>query len=253
MSLLKVNGIVLRYSDYKENDRMLTLFTRENGRVEVIARASRRAKSPLLSATQPFAYGEFVLFKNQDRYSVNSCDIKEMFYNISEDVDRFAAGAYMLSLINDTIQLEEPNEELFSLLYHSLSFLAYSKCNHIDLTICFLVKLLDISGYRPSITACAKCGRDLRQESTMGFISSFGGAVCSSCCPTAVSIEPISLEALRRMLLLSDLEMQKVVLPENVRTKLANLLNDYAETVFEHTFKSFSLLLAGKTKQNDNL
>lgn len=62
MPSIKLNGIVTRYADYKDNDRMLTLFTYEQGLVSCAARGCRRAKSPLMGASELFVSGEFVLF-----------------------------------------------------------------------------------------------------------------------------------------------------------------------------------------------
>ena len=92
-----VTGIVTRYVDYKENDRIITIFSREQGRVDARARGCRKAKSPLLPGCQPFVFGEFQLFLHkEDKAVVNQCEVKENFYHIREDVERLSAGVGML-------------------------------------------------------------------------------------------------------------------------------------------------------------
>ena len=75
MALITVNGIVTRYANYRDNDRILTLFTRERGLISAAARGCRRPKSPLLPASELFVSGEFVLFFNRENipYSPAMC------------------------------------------------------------------------------------------------------------------------------------------------------------------------------------
>ena len=161
MPVICATGIVTRYVNYRESDRILSIFTIEHGRIDAKARGCRRPASPLLPAAQPFVYGEFELFAGRDKYTVNQCAIAESFFPIREDIDRFAFGSAMLQLAHEAVQEREPNRPLFSLLYHALSFLAYGQQDPIDLFLCYLLRYLNAIGYCPSITACARCGRDL--------------------------------------------------------------------------------------------
>ena len=87
--------------------------------------------------------------------------MRETFYPIREDYERFSIGSVILRLCHDAAPENEPNEALFSLLYHTLSFLSYGQSDPQDLFCCFLIRYLNTIGYRPSITACAQCGRDI--------------------------------------------------------------------------------------------
>ena len=84
---IKTVGLVARCVNYKENDRILTILTPDRGKLTVSSRGCRRPKSPLLACSQPFCYGEFVLFLNKERYSLNQCDLRETFYDLRLDVD----------------------------------------------------------------------------------------------------------------------------------------------------------------------
>lgn len=246
MALITVNGIVTRYANYRDNDRILTLLTRERGLISVASRGCRRPKSPLLPASELFVSGEFVLFSNREKYTLQSCDVQESFYPLREDVERFAAGAYMLALANGGAATEQPNEALLSLLLYALSFTAYSSCVPLDLALCFAVRCLNILGYSPAVTRCASCGRDLRTEQALHFSAAAGGALCTNCThgfkADAMPVSALSLEAVRRMLLLSDQEMNKVRLPDRVRKELKHAVNGYAEHVLERRFHAFSCL-----------
>ena len=78
--------------------------------------------------------------------------------------ERFAAASSAMQLVHEASQEEEKNEDLFYLLYYTLTFLAYGEAAPQDLFLCFLSKYLDVIGYRPVLTSCVQCGKDLRPE-----------------------------------------------------------------------------------------
>ncbi|OQB24163.1 MAG: DNA repair protein RecO [Firmicutes bacterium ADurb.Bin182] len=237
-----LTAIVTHYVNYRESDRILTLFSLQSGRADVKAEGCRRPKSRLLTASQPFVYGEFVLFKSRGKYSLNSCEVRESFYPIRDDYDKFAAGSAMLSLCNEAVQPEEPNEPLFSLLYHSLSFLSYGSIDAQDLMICFLIRYLNIIGFCPSVTKCANCGKDVRTESNIAFSPEAGGALCALCSFRAEPISSLALEAMRRIILLDDKSIDRVRLPEKAKTQLWPHLLSYVRHVLGHPVKSLTIL-----------
>lgn len=220
MATVCLNGIVTAYTDYRDNDRILTLFTTERGRIDCKARNCRKPTAPLLVCSQPFVYGEFEVYFSKDRATVNGCDVRETFYPLREDIDRFFTASCVAELCNAAIEQESPNEPLFSLLYHTLSFLAYSGSHHGDLLAAFLVRYLERIGYRPSLTHCANCLRDVRGDELLFFSAESGGAVCTACSHGGFRISKLALEAMRRILNLADDEIVKVVLKQETRSEI---------------------------------
>lgn len=255
MAYLTVTGIVTRYVNYKDNDRILTLFTHELGRVDAKARGCRRPKSPLLACAQPFVFGEFQLFASKDHYTIDQCDIRETFYPLREDMDRFAAASAMLALSQHAVQEGEPSPELFSLLYHGLSFLCYGECNSLDLALCFVTKYFQATGFCPTITNCAVCGADLRAIKTLRFSPAAGGALCDACAGKGQAGDAVScltLEAMRRMLLLDDADMDRVRLPDAVRRELFAVVERYCMNLLERESKPLEVLKMLLLKNNGN-
>jgi DNA repair protein RecO (recombination protein O) len=227
----KVTGIVIRYVNYRDNDRILTIFTEEKGRVDAKARGCRRPKSPLLPCAQPFVFGEFQLYAGKERYTIDQCDVRESFYPLREDVERLAAGYAMLALTQTVIQQNQSNPGMFSALYHALSFLCYGDTHAVDMVICFIVRFLETNGVCPALTTCACCGESLLGARESRFSVIAGGAVCLACAAegNALFVELLSLEAMRRMRRLADADMGRVKLPPAVRRELLRLLTAYME------------------------
>lgn len=240
MSVLTVSGIVIRHADYRDNDRMLTILT-EQGSIGALARGCRRPNSPLLPASELFVYGEFVLYEKQGKYSVNSCDVRESFYPLRQHMDRFYGGAHMLEVTNGLAEDGANCGELLRLLYYALTYTAYTESDPVDMAVVFTAKSLAAMGYTPAITHCAACGDDIRKLPRMGFEPAAGGAVCGACmAPDCLRISPLSLEALRRMLLLPAEDMRRVVLPVRVRGELSSAMLAYAEHILERKLRSLA-------------
>lgn len=242
MPKLCVDGIVTRYVNYRDNDRIISIFTIDQGRVDAKARGCRKPTSPLVSACQPFVFGQFELYAAHERNTITACAVKETFYPIREDYERFALGSAMLRLSHNAAPENEPNEALFALLYHALSFLAYGKSHPRDLFCCFLARYLNVIGYRPSITVCCQCGRDIRRDGVVRF-SDQGGAVCNRCADRDSKISKTALEGMRRMLLLADDEMDRVALSNSIRVEVMTRLVSYTSSALEYGARALSALV----------
>ena len=92
MGQITTNAIVLRRADYRENDRMLTLFSPTLGRIDALCRGCRRQKSPLMAASELFCSGEYVLYQARERTTVISCQIADSYYPLRADYERLSHG-----------------------------------------------------------------------------------------------------------------------------------------------------------------
>ena len=77
MPAVTTPGIVLRFANYRDHDRMLTLLSPRLGRVDLLSRGCRRPKSPLMPASELFVSGEFVLFQKNERAVLTSCALQD--------------------------------------------------------------------------------------------------------------------------------------------------------------------------------
>ena len=85
-----------RFPDF---DKMVTILT-PNGKIGCSAKGSRRPKSQLMAGTQFLCFGEYVLYKSSNMYSINSCETIEMFYNIRTDLDKLKHASFITKIVN---------------------------------------------------------------------------------------------------------------------------------------------------------
>ncbi len=120
MIIINTQGIVLRSVRYKENDVILTIFTRKLGKVSAIAKGAKRNKSFLLSASQVFSYSNFTLKKQGNMYRVSQSETIKNFYDIAYDIESFTYATYITSLVDGSIYENQTNNRLFVLLAQAL-------------------------------------------------------------------------------------------------------------------------------------
>jgi len=187
MAQIVTNAIVVRRADYRENDRMITLFSPTMGRIDALCRGCRRQKSPLMAASELFCAGEYVLYQTSDRATVVSCQVEDTYYGLRNDYERLSHGMYALELCAAAIQPAQENERLFMLLLRALAHLCYGDAQPRRVTAVFLMGMTSLLGFRPQVGRCARCGTPVLQNRTGeeiiigAFSPEAGGVLCPGC------------------------------------------------------------------------
>lgn len=179
MGFVKTKGVILREVNVGEADKILTIFSKNKGKISGAAKGARRPKSRLIAGTQLFCYSEFVLFKGKDLYSINSCDVIEPFYEIREDLVKLTYAAHINEIILDTVQEEQPSSRVLQLFLNSLYMLAKTNKSPQLITRVFEIRLMAILGYAPSVMGCLKCARDDFKDFAFSF--KHCGFLCNQC------------------------------------------------------------------------
>lgn len=179
MSYVKTTGIVIKEVHTGEADKIITIFTRNMGKIAGSARGARRPRSRLIAGTQLLAYSNFVLFKGKEMYSINSCDIIEPFYNIRNSVEKLTCAAHMTDIINDIAQENQSSIEILKLFLNSLYMISNSNKPILQTVTIFEIKLLSILGYAPWVNGCINCGDKKIDNISFSFIKC--GFICENC------------------------------------------------------------------------
>ena len=174
-------AIVLRHVDFRENDRMVTLLSPSRGRIDALLRGCRKPKSHNLNAGELFALGDYLLVETGSRCTVTSVHLIETFYPLRSDYERLTCGIYLLNLAEAAAEPEQEQQELFMLLLHTLSRLAFSDQPWPPLLAGFLLHYSACQGFKPRLNHCVFCGRGLPEEGPFFFDPEEGGLCCGAC------------------------------------------------------------------------
>lgn len=173
---IKIRGIVLNKTDYKDSDRILTLFSPEKGKITVSSKGVKKQNSKLRAGSELFAFGYYVLNETRGRFTVTGYDSVESFHELREDFDRLAFGTLMLKITEKSVF--ESDGEIFSLLIRSLDKLRNTKLSPTFVSAVFLLKLCSLNGYEPFAEKCVLCGN---VEGLIYLSPSLGGFCCTDC------------------------------------------------------------------------
>lgn len=191
-------AIVLRRVNYRDNDRMVTLLSPSRGRIDAIIRNCRKPSSHNLNAGEIFALGDYCIHESNGRMAVTSVRLIETFYPLRNDYDRLACGTWLLSLAEAVAEPEQEQQELFMLLLHTLSRLAFSDQPWKPLLSGFLLHFSACQGFKPRLNHCALCGKPIGEEPPLFFDAAEGGLCCRDCRRTSQQV-PLAPEQLRWM------------------------------------------------------
>ncbi|MFW5649509.1 MAG: DNA repair protein RecO [Candidatus Alkaliphilus sp. MAG34] len=241
--LVTTEGFVLRNRKYRETDSLLTIFTRKVGKINAIAKGAHRPKSNLLAGIQPFSYSEFVLYKGRSLYSINQCEVKEIFYPLREDLKKLSYAAYLLELVESVITEGQTNNRLFNLLGRTLYILKEDNVEINPIIRAFEIKLMNYSGYRPHLVGCVHCAN--KQSISWKFSAEQGGLLCSSCFnidSSAIRIRNTTVK-LAIYLLAKDIEeIKDLKVSRYLNNELKNVLKQYILTYTNrYNFKSLEM------------
>lgn len=179
MVVLNTQGIVLKSVAYKENDLILTIFTRKLGKISAVARGAKKSKSSLLSSSQIFAYSNFTLKKEGNMYRVAQSEIIKSFYNLSYNFDAFSYATHILKLVDTFLIENQSNNRLFILLAQSLYLFSEEDIDMEYITLCFELKFLDYIGFKPIVKTCANCYNNDFKNPVFNVYE--GGVLCERC------------------------------------------------------------------------
>ena len=237
--MLRTRGIVIREMKYLESSKILTVLTKNYGKISVMARGVLRPKSLNTNSASLFSLSEFEFYKGRNIYYLNSSNILEIFYGIRSDNKKFLYASYFAELVNETILPGDEANKIFEMLIKALQVLNYGEASPL-LVLAFQLKHISILGFRPELTSCLECGRTNSTDWRFSFES--GGIMCSDCYDS--SSEKISGEDI---ILLNNLLFAKFddifSMEELTSLKLVNLMNKYIVRSFElKNFKSFKFI-----------
>jgi len=169
-------GMVLRTVNYRETDKILTLLTRENGKMSVMAGGCRKMGSPLASSSEMFCCAEYELYTKGGRSYVKGAALKQNFFSIRKDMRALMTATLIAETLEKVSMPGDANPRIFALAANALNALNEGM-DAAGVFVFFVFKLHDHMGLRPELSHCVKCGN----VHTVALSAAYGGALCADC------------------------------------------------------------------------
>ena len=235
---LTIQAIVLRVTDYNDRDALLTVLSRNHGKLTINARGLRRKNSPLVAPCQLLAYGEFTLFEYKGQYTINEAHSLELFSHLRRDLTKLSLGTYFAQVSEVISQEDLPNPELQSLLLNCLYALSKLQLDETKIKAVFELRAACLAGYTPDLFSCHVCGN----ENPDRFDLSAGQLECAKCCRGGsgirMPINPGILEAMRYISMCEPKKLFGFTLGDENMQALSALTEAYLATQLERGFSA---------------
>ncbi len=194
----RVTAIVLRHADWGEADRIITLFTRERGKVRAIARGARKIRSRKAGHLEPFTHITMQLAASRDMPIVQQVETLDPYLPIRDDLTLTGYAAYVIELL-DRFSYEDGTESpsTFQLLAETLKRISAEADPWLAVRY-YEMRLLDLLGFRPQLFQCVNCLREVQPEEQY-FSPGSGGVICPRCGQGLPGLWRVSVETLKHL------------------------------------------------------
>jgi len=249
-----VTALVLRARDYGEGHRLITLLTREEGKVPAIAKGIRKPKAKLAASLQHFTLGEMQLAKGRRFDIITQVRVINPFYGLRGSLEAVAYASYFAELFDTALAERQHNPILFDLLVDALQRLSQAETPPDLLARYVEISLIAISGYLPHLSECAHCRTPLAKlgedgqacwPTWLGFSAGQGGALCGECLPKVPGAKRIAAGTVQvaRLLLTKGTDaFAGLHLSDRLRREIETTFREYLEYRLEYRLESVRFL-----------
>ncbi len=230
----RLQALILRHLDWGEADRLITLYSREEGKRRAIAKGVRRLRSRKSGHLEPFSQVNLLLARGRDLPIITQVETIKPFSTLREDLHLISYASYLVELVDRFTIEEESNPDVYGLLLNCFDRLSKGAEAAFEVRY-FELQFLNSIGFRPELTECVVC-RERIQPQAQYFSFELGGVVCPNCkpkLPTAYSISLEMLKYLRHLQRSTYAEARKARIPPLVQVEMESLLGRYFTHLLE--------------------
>jgi DNA repair protein RecO (recombination protein O) len=174
LSVFETKAVIIKTQDFKENDKLVWFYTEKLGKVTAVVRGAKKSKSKFLALTLPLCYGEYMLYKGKNLYTLQEGKIINSFQGLLDNLHKLTYSSYLCELIDIASADNEENGELFKNLITTLYLLNTDALDYELLVRAFELKLLKATGYNLILDNCSICRKKISSSNYIS-LSYYGG------------------------------------------------------------------------------
>ena len=233
-----IHGLVLRETESREADKILTVLSAERGRIGVIARGARRKNSRISAAAQLYVYSEMTVYESRGYLILTEASTAELFMGLRAELPLLALAGYFADLAEEATEEGEDAEELLRLLLNALYALSALGKPPDTVKAAFELRLLSLAGFAPRTDACMHCGR--AADGGGVFDLEGGGLLCPACAEGhgGVPLSAAAVAALRYILTAPAKRLYAFSLRGDALRELVAAAERYTEIQLDRRFRS---------------
>ena len=210
MAVQKTQGFVLRREDLRETSVILTVYTRDFGKLKLITKGVRSPEQRSLSSYELFVLDEIVFYEKRKKniFFLSQCELINFFPKVRESLERISYATYLIELLDRVTDIGERNPALYGLLKDCMVLLS-TKASPKRVARIFEIKLLSILGFMPRLASCVNCDKGLEKKRAR-FSLSRGGVLCETCFARDRRAVPVLAGTINFILHIKDLPFDRV-------------------------------------------
>ncbi len=240
---VKTPAVVIKRARLREADRVITLFTRELGKVAAVAKGVRKNKSKLAGHLEILTYTDVTLACGKGMDTLIGSQTLSPYLAVRNSLERTAYALYFTELVYHFAPEGQTNPSLFELLTETLETLG-GAVNTELLARYFELNLLKDLGYWPELRRCLGCRSEL-QAVTNYFAPASGGVLCPDCAAAILAAHPVSVSGLKVMRFLLENKYEsagRLKLDASLNREIAAIIRAYLHFLLEKSIKSAAWL-----------
>jgi DNA repair protein RecO (recombination protein O) len=239
VAIVKTEAVFLKGTNWRESSRILSAFSKDYGKVKLVAKGARRPKSKYGAALEPLTHAQVIFYKREtkDLYTLSEASVVESFEGVKNDLEKFSQAAVAAEMLERSLAPEDANPGLYGFFIEFLSVLNQTTPEEGRLLLlAFHLNLSIRLGFEPQIEHCLGCRR--KEPERFFFSTRLGGILCERCArlkdPGARRITPEALSALRKLRGAGFAGLSNLSLKGTVREELDAALEGFLEYHEEH-------------------
>lgn len=239
MATIKTKGIIVKRINLGEADRILTIITKDRGKIRVVAKGVRKSKAKLSGFLEMFRYNDYLIAEGRNLDIITSAQTIDNLHGISKDLRSVALAYYIAEMVDRLIEETQEVDGTFDLTFLILNEISKGDIGLDLLKSFFEINVLSLLGFQPELNYCVEC----RQPVSEGCFSfAMGGLLCdehSNSDPVSIKLTNQEIGNLKNLLAKN---VEDIRLEGEALSKITQVCSNFLDYVLDRELKTKEFL-----------